>query len=269
MAAGALSVWILALFISMQLSSAIGWMVLRDYKKNLRLLERQKECLNAEIERLRTTLKQRAFKEEQQRQLLEESLIKLREAAHVAAERTHSLEISLQATLAEKEQMGVELTQHAHALQISLEEALDKLKAVETKAYFEQETIATAKLLKGEHLQLRKQFEEKDQTLREARQAFFEMESRFLVLDRELAEQLLQRSAREEISEAEALEAHRESIHFEWQTEQLEQMVTHLLEKEVEIASSSEKPKAKRGRPARKKSNPLEEILELQFDKSF
>jgi hypothetical protein len=135
--------------------------------------------------------------------------------------------------------------ERADCFQCSLEQTLDELRNLRTQMHFDSETTQAAHLIKYQHLQLRKQFEEKGEKLAEARRAHFELEGRYLVLEREKDQQALERRLECEVSEELAAAASEETAHLQAQVEELEELVTHLSSKKKATGRKPKKPVAK------------------------
>lgn len=200
--------WLLGVLFSASLSFITLSVAFLQDKQTYQLLQRQKECLSAEVDGLRALRKTLA--DEQQ---------------------------------SEKERMQV--------LESSLEETLEQLRNLRQQVYLEREAAEGMHLIRHQYLQLKKHFEEKKEQIKEIRREYFELEGRFLALQRECEQQELERHYMGEASNELASVILEENRALQTQVEELETLISHLL--------------TQKKQPERKKGDPLQKMLELQF----
>lgn len=260
-----LAVWFYCAIFSSVLSFLTALSVSTEEREENELLKRQKESLNSQVEALRVS--QRNHSEELQNQIdlekgksavlqrtVEElqGLISLEKTKYDALQASFGQAIELErakSTLLHEEK---ELEKaRSLSFQGALEEMHEQLKRLQEEVHRESEALQALHVFKHQHLQLRKQFDEKNETLKEVRQQLFDLEGRYLILQRESSEKVLeceQDAANSAEISALSSEEHRA---FEVQVKELEEIISHL--------------SAPKKRAPRKKKNPIETMLELQF----
>lgn len=126
----------------------------------------------------------------------------------------------------------VESRSQIASLQTSLQATLNELRELKERAYLSDEGRAAHQTLTYQHNQLRKQFEEKTKALAEVRRELFEMEGRYLALQKD--KELIVPDDQFSIELGSEINA------LEFQVSEMEELISSLLAKKKKKKKSDE-----------------------------